>query len=74
MKKLIATELIKNRLEVLVDVRGKTQFILARRREEEYNDTYWQLFQGDTLLGSSPYRHDLYGDLNPKGYAVISRA
>lgn len=70
MKKLIVTEFIKNRLEVLVDVRGKTQFILARRREEEHGDRHWQLFQGNTFLGSSAYRHVLYSRLTD--YAVKS--
>ena len=63
MKKLIAHELINNRLEILVDARGKTKFILARRREDEYGNTHWQLFKDNELLATSPYRHDLYSHL-----------
>jgi len=60
MKKLIAHELITNRLEILVDAKGITRFILARRREDRDGDTKWQLFQAKKLLAVSPYRHDLY--------------
>ena len=70
MKKLIIHELINNRLEILVDARGKTQFILARRREDEHGDTHWQLFKANELLATSPYRYDLYSKL--KGFLVNS--
>jgi hypothetical protein len=70
MKKLIAHELIKNKLEILVDAKGITRFILARRNEIKDGDTHWQLFKGNELLAVSPYRHDLYSKL--EDFAVKS--
>jgi hypothetical protein len=70
MKKLIAHELIPNKLEILVDAKGITRFILARRQEEKFGDTHWQLFQGDTHIETSPYRNDLYSKL--EDFAVKS--
>jgi hypothetical protein len=60
MKKLIAQELIQNQLEILVDAKGITRYILARRREKQDGDTHWQLFQGNTHIDTSPYRNNLY--------------
>lgn len=70
MKKLIAHELVKNRLEILVDAKGITRFILARRREEHYGDQKWQLFKKNEVLAVSPYRYDLYSKL--EGFDVKS--
>jgi hypothetical protein len=70
MKKLIAHELVKNRLEILVDAKGITRFILARRSELQDGDTRWQLFKKNEVLAVSPYRHDLYSKL--AGFAVKS--
>ena len=70
MKKLLAHELVFNRLEILVDARGKTQFILARRLDKDHGDTYWQLFKDNELLATSAYRLDLYSGL--EGFIVKS--
>jgi len=70
MKKLFSYEVVHNKVEILIDTRGKTRFILARRNEAVDGDTRWGLFNGPNCLHISPYRADLICKLNDWGYAV----
>jgi len=71
MKKLIAHEVIYNRLEILVDSRGKTQFIMCRRREDQDGDTNWVLFKGSEVLAVNAYRACHKAFLLENGWAIV---